>query len=142
MIIYFKCSGFRKERLLMARIKNVEAFCSFCNGVKKMELAGEVLGTDKTNKYWAKCKKCKQTMIIDITEDVKETKPSLEGIENENCTVYSPDKSFSIGESIYHKNWDDFGKVISKEILSNGHSSIAVSFQKSGLKKLIESLTI
>ncbi|MCL5028696.1 MAG: hypothetical protein M1480_06710 [Bacteroidetes bacterium] len=107
-----------------------------------MELAGEVLGTDKTNKYWAKCKKCKQTMVIDLTEDVKETKPSLEGIENENCTVYSPDKSFTVGESIYHKNWDDFGKVISKEILSNGHSSIAVSFQKSGLKKLIESLTL
>jgi hypothetical protein len=81
-------------------------------------------------------------MIIDMNEDVKVTKPSLEGIENEDCTVYSPEKSFSVGESIYHKNWDDFGKVVSKDVLSSGQKSIAVEFQKSGLKKLIESLTI
>jgi hypothetical protein len=126
----------------MARIKNIEAFCPNCAGLKKMELAGEVLGIESQNKYWAKCKKCKQTMIIDMAVDVKEMKPSLEGIENEECTVYAPSKSYSVGESIYHKNWDDFGKVVSKEILSSGQKSIAVEFQKSGLKKLIESLTI
>jgi len=48
--------------------------------------------------------------------------------------------SFEIGESIYHENWDDFGRVVSKETLSNGKRSISVEFQKSGLKKLIESL--
>jgi hypothetical protein len=105
-----------------------------------MELTGEVLGNEQENKRWAKCKKCKQTMIIDLVEDVKETKPSLEGIENEDCTVYSPKKSFEVGESIYHENWDDFGKVVAKEVMSNGQQSIAVEFQKSGLKKLIESL--
>jgi hypothetical protein len=126
----------------MARIKNVEAFCSICNTVTKMELAGEVSGTEPENKRWAKCKKCKQTMIINVAEDIKVSKPSLEGIENENCTVYSPAKSFSVGESIYHENWNDFGKVVSKEVLSNGKSSIAVEFQKSGLRKLIESFNI
>lgn len=126
----------------MARVKNVEAFCGICNTVRKMELLGEVsLGEDSENKRWAKCKKCKQTMMIDLTEDVKETKPSLEGIENEDCTVYAPTKSFTVGESIYHQNWDDFGKVVSKEVLSNGQSSITVEFQKSGNKKLIESIS-
>ncbi len=126
----------------MARVKNVEAFCGICNTVRKMELLGEVsLGEDSENKRWAKCKKCKQTMMIDLTEDVKETKPSLEGIENEDCTVYAPTKSFAVGESIYHQNWDDFGKVVSKEVLSNGQSSITVEFQKSGHKKLIESIS-
>ena len=125
----------------MARIKNIEAYCSVCNSIRKMELAGEVIGGEDENKRWAKCKKCKQTMIIDLTQDVKENKPSLDGIENEDCTVYSPKKSFEVGESIYHQNWDDFGKVVSKEVLANGQRSIAVEFQKSGLKKLIESLT-
>ena len=125
----------------MARVKNVEAFCNICNAMRKMELVGEVSLNDNENKRWAKCKKCKQTMVIDLSEDVRETKPSLEGIENEDCTVYSPTKSFTIGESIYHQNWDDFGKVVSKEVLSNGHSSITVEFQKSGNKKLIESIT-
>jgi hypothetical protein len=128
--------------MIMARIKNVEVFCPNCGTVKKMELTGEAHGTDSENKFWAKCKKCKQTMIINMTEDVKDAKISLDGIENENCTVYSPEKSFSVGESIYHRNWDDFGKVISKERLSSGQSSIAVEFQKLGLKKLIESFII
>lgn len=124
----------------MARVKNIEAFCSFCNTTTKMELASEVTGRNEENKRWAKCKKCKQMMIIDLSEDIKETKPSLEGIENEDCTVYSPKKSYNVGESIYHQNWDDFGKVVSKEVLSNGQKSISVEFQKSGYKKLIESL--
>lgn len=126
----------------MARVKNVEAYCPNCNSVRKMELTGDVNGADEETKKWAKCKKCKQTMIIDIAEDIKETKVSLDGIENEDCTEYSPQKSYSVGESIYHKNWDDFGKVVSKEVMSNGQSAISVEFQKSGLKKLIESLTI
>ena len=128
----------------MARIKNIEAFCSVCNGMRKMELSGESpsISGESNNKHWAKCKKCKQTMLIDMKEDVKETKVSLEGIENQDCTVYAPQKSFTIGEAIYHKNWDDFGKVVSKNIMSSGQKSIAVEFQKSGHKKLIEALNI
>jgi len=87
-----------------------------------------------------KCKKCKQTMIIDLVGDVKVTKVSLEGIEEEECTSYSPTKTFSIGEAIFHEGWNDFGKVLSKEKMSNGQNSISVEFQKSGFKKLIESL--
>ncbi|GAB4299223.1 MAG: hypothetical protein Kow0098_25420 [Ignavibacteriaceae bacterium] len=123
----------------MARVKNIEAFCGICNSVTKMEITGEVVSEE--DKRWAKCKKCKQTMMINLKADVKETKPSLEGIENEDCTVYSPKKSYQIGESIYHENWNDFGKVVSKEVLANGQHSISVEFQKSGQKKLIESLT-
>ncbi len=126
----------------MARIKNIEAFCPVCNGMKKMELTGDLVVDESNSKQWAKCKKCKQTMLIDLNQDVKETKVSLEGIENQDCTVYSPQKSFSIGEAIYHKNWDDFGKVVSKSILSNGQKSISVEFQKSGHKNLIESFNI
>ncbi|HSP88755.1 MAG TPA: hypothetical protein VLN45_11515 [Ignavibacteriaceae bacterium] len=122
----------------MARIKNVEAYCSFCNALRKMELAGEITGSE--NKRWAKCKKCKHTMIIDLIEDVKATKVSLEGIENDECVTYAPQKSFEVGQSIYHTNWDDFGKVVGKDVLSNGQKSITVEFQKSGHKKLIESL--
>jgi hypothetical protein len=121
----------------MAKVKNVEAFCSFCSGVRKMELTGEVASDG--NKRWAKCKKCKQTMIINIAEDVVSQKVSLEGIENETCTTYSPIKSFSVGETIFHENWNDFGKVVAKEVLSNGQKSISVEFQNSGNKKLIES---
>ena len=126
----------------MARIKNIEAFCAVCNGVRKMELTGDLSVNETNTKQWAKCKKCKQTMLIDLAQNAKETKISLEGIENQDCTLYSPQKSFNIGEAIYHKNWDDFGKVVSKNILSNGQKSIVVEFQKSGHKNLVESFNI
>jgi hypothetical protein len=79
-------------------------------------------------------------MIVDISDILKSNSATLEGIENEECKKYSPLSTFEIGETIYHENWDDFGRVVSKETLSNGKSSISVDFQKSGLKKLIESI--
>jgi hypothetical protein len=121
----------------MAKVKNVEAFCSICNTVRKMELTGDIAGD--ANKRWAKCKKCKQTMIINLSSDVVSQKVSLEGIENENCVTYSPANTYEIGQTIFHQNWDDFGKVVAKEILSNGQKSISVDFQKHGNKKLVES---
>jgi hypothetical protein len=124
----------------MARIKNIEAFCSSCGTVQKMEITGSVTGEESEFKKWAKCKSCKQVMIVDISDILKSNNATLDGIENEDCKKYSPQSSYEIGESIYHENWDDFGRVVSKETLSNGKRSISVEFQKSGLKKLIESL--
>ena len=123
----------------MARIKNIEAFCNFCNAVTKMEISGDISPNEDENKRWAKCKKCKHKTIIDLKTDAKAKKVSLDGIENEECVTYSPDKTFDIGQSIYHQGWDDFGKIVSKKILSDGKSCINVEFQKSGSKNLIES---
>jgi len=124
----------------MARIKNIEAYCNSCGTVQKMEITSSVTGEESEFKKWAKCKSCKQVMIVDISDIIKNATATLEGIENEECKKYSPLNTFEIGETIYHENWDDFGRVLSKETLSNGKSSISVDFQKSGLKKLIESL--
>ena len=130
------CNNFE----FMARLKNIEAFCNSCNSVQKMELGSDVSGKEAGTWKWAKCKKCKHTMVIDVSSNILSSKVSLDGIENEDSTVYSPSKSYKVGEPIYHKDWDDFGRVVSKETLSTGQKSIAVEFQKSGLKKLIESL--
>jgi len=123
----------------MARIKNVESFCSFCGVVTKMEISADYPGSD--TKKWVRCKKCKQKMVVEFIEELKEPK-TLEGIENEEFTVYAPSKSFHVGESIYHQSWDDYGRVTSKVLLSDGRSSITVDFQKNGPKKLIESIVI
>ncbi len=126
----------------MAKIKNIEAYCSFCNTIVKMELTGGVTASGDENKRWAKCKKCKQTSVVDISVDVLEKKPSVEGIENdENCIHYEPSKTYKVGNVIFHKGWNDFGKIVGKEILANGFSSISVEFQKLGNKKLLESIT-
>lgn len=105
-----------------------------------MELGVELAETEGKRRSWATCKRCKQTMIIDLSQVENLKKATLEGIENSDVTVYSPEKSYKVGEAIFHSNWDDFGRVIGKEILSDGKKSITVEFQKAGIKKLIESL--
>jgi hypothetical protein len=124
----------------MARIKNIESFCSFCGTVTKMEISGDYPGNDQ--KKWVRCKKCKQKLVIDIADVPKEQKPVLEGIEHGEFTVYSPTKSFVVGEPIYHQSFDDYGRVTAKENLNDGRSAITVEFQKSGQKRLIESVNI
>ncbi|MGE5430634.1 MAG: hypothetical protein ACM3QX_06155 [Syntrophomonadaceae bacterium] len=124
----------------MARVKNIEAFCNVCNSVTKMELAGDAKVFDLQNKKWAKCKKCKQMIIIDPIESTKAEKLTADNIEIENCSEYSPKKSYTVGESIYHSAWDDYGRVVAKEITSSGQNTINVEFQKLGHKKLIESI--
>ncbi|MGE5401396.1 MAG: hypothetical protein ACM3S2_13420 [Ignavibacteriales bacterium] len=124
----------------MARVKNIEAFCNVCNSVTKMEIAGDAKVFDLQNKKWAKCKKCKQMIIIDPSESMKVEKVTADNIETGSCSEYSPKKTYEVGEAIYHSAWDDYGRVVAKEITSSGQNTIKVEFQKLGHKKLIESI--
>jgi len=123
------------EGFLMARIKNIEAFCTVCGNVTKMELGGDIPVFGNVNKRWAKCKKCRQKVVVDYNSAPTEKEIDLE-VDSENFSEYSPQRTYVLGESIYHKGWDDYGKVIGKV-----RNSITVEFQKIGQKKLIESVT-
>lgn len=124
----------------MAKVKNVQTFCSYCGAERTIELVKGAFSDDAETKQWGKCKKCKQMIMIDITQ-IQLADGSSKNMETENAVEYSPKNSFEIGAAIYHKSWDDFGLVTGKEILSNGQKSITVDFQKSGIKKLIVSIT-
>ena len=125
----------------MAKAKNVEAFCSYCGTERTLELVKIAFEGESETKKWGKCKKCKQMTMIDLSQ-IQMLDSNSKNMETDNAVEYSPEKSFEIGAAIYHKGWDDFGLVTAKEIVSNGQKSITVDFQKSGIKKLIESISI
>lgn len=125
----------------MAKTKIIEAACNFCGNVTKMELTGESGDHFQENTVWAKCRKCKQTMLVDLDNPGKEEVPTVEDIDSADSRQYSPKESYKIGESIYHKGFDDFGIIKSKAILGNGKDSISVEFQNVGLKRLITTQT-
>jgi hypothetical protein len=58
----------------------------------------------------------------------------------EQCTPYSKQRTFAIGEQIYHSDLDDMGRVIRKDKMSNGVHSIIVAFEKLGERKLLENI--
>jgi hypothetical protein len=56
------------------------------------------------------------------------------------ATPYNPQECFEIGQSIFHSEWDDVGRVVSKMKTSDGCHAIVVAFEKGGQRRLIENL--
>jgi len=107
----------------------------------KMEMVGEM----ETGKVWFRCTRCRHSSLVNLAElkrtESGSTKPvDLSNISIDECTQYSPDKTYAVGEAIYHEEWKDIGRVTAKETISNGGRAIVVVFEKSGERKLIENL--
>lgn len=123
----------------MSKAKYVTQQCTACGKETKMEIIGAVVGAE--NKVWYRCTRCHHSMMIDtISQQTKSD--NVIKINREECVDYSPEKVFDIGSAIYHMDWDDVGKVKSKEKTSSGGNAIWVEFEKNGVKKLIENLQL
>jgi hypothetical protein len=105
----------------------------------------EMMGEREPGKLWCRCTRCRHSSLLNIDElklqESKRKKPEdISGISVDKCTQYSPDKTYSVGEAIYHKIWQEVGKVTAKARISNGGQAIVVLFEKSGERKLVENL--
>ena len=116
----------------MARTKYSERFCAYCNKETRMEIVGAMEGIQ--DKTWFRCTRCHHKALLDAV-DATESKP-----DQAHATVYTPLQSFRIGEAIFHQEWNDVGKVMSKTKTSDGSQAIMVSFEKTGHRRLIENL--
>lgn len=123
----------------MSKAKYVTQQCTACGKETKMEIIGAVVGSE--SKIWFRCTRCHHSMMIDSIPQVKKTDNVIK-ITREECVDYSPEKVFDVGSAIYHMDWDDVGKVKSKEKTSSGGNAIWVEFEKNGVKKLIENLQL
>lgn len=120
----------------MARTKYSERICGYCNKATRMELVGEMEGMQ--NRAWFRCTRCHHSSLIDL-------KAQSDGLEMNKldattATPYNPLQSFTVGQAIFHTEWNDVGKVISKMKTSDGGQAIMVSFLKQGQRRLIENL--
>ena len=120
----------------MARTKYSERFCSYCNKTTKMELGGEMAGLE--NRAWFRCTRCHHTTLILLKPQTDQAAAAT--LDATTATTYSPLQSFKIGESIFHTEWNDVGKVLQKMKTSDGSQAILVSFEKGGQRRLIENL--
>jgi hypothetical protein len=123
----------------MSKTKYVTQLCTACGKETKMEIIGAVVGSE--NKVWYRCTRCHHSMMIDTITDQK-VKDNVIKINRGECIDYTPEKIYDVGSSIYHTDWDDMGKVKSKEKTSSGRNAIWVQFEKNGIKKLIENLQL
>jgi len=116
----------------MARTKYSEHFCGYCNRDARMEFVGPMEGV--AGKAWYRCTRCHHTSLL-ITDDSAQKNAQLDPL---SATPYKPCECFSIGEAIFHREWNDVGKVLAKTKTSDGSQAILVSFSKLGQRRLIE----
>ena len=101
-----------------------------------------ILKEPEDNKGWFQCSKCRHSMCIDLSDIVDDKKESKEIPERENCIIYAPSREYKIGDGILHIEWDDTGRVESKEFTTDGISVLVVKFKNGGTKKLVEKLDV
>jgi hypothetical protein len=122
----------------MARGKNLSHYCSHCERVAKMELVGAV--ENQPDKAWYRCTRCRHAVLLDLAELKRNDEATKKKLEKSDCSAYNPHDSYKVGQAIFHTEWDDVGKIISKERTSGGASAIVVSFEKLGERRLLESV--
>jgi hypothetical protein len=127
----------------MARTKFMMHDCAYCHRQTKMERIGEMpssAGENEPLKVWYRCTRCKHSALITMSTPSKDKAEAGLKIDRNSCTEYTKDKIFSVGQNIYHSDWDDVGTVTKKDKMSNGIHSIVVAFEKNGERKLIENV--
>ena len=122
----------------MAKGKNILYHCAHCDRVTKMEMIGAV--ENQPEKTWYRCTRCRHASLIDLEALKQAQVDSKKKLERADCAEYRPEKTYTVGDSIFHSELGDIGKIISKERTSGGARAIVVSFEKLGEKRLLESV--
>lgn len=127
--------------------------CGDCTRTARKEIVGEArshltpdtpVAVDgeaeepRNENLWVRCTKCHNTMLVNLAAMLEEKPKTHTNLTAAECTPYQPTKVFALGEAVYHKDWDDIGTVIGKEVTASGRNAIIVSFDKSGERKLLE----
>ena len=122
----------------MARGKSITRYCNHCERATKMEMVGTV--ENQPEKTWYRCTRCRHSTLVDVNEYKREQEESKKKVDRADCAEYKPENTYTVGQAIFHSEWDDMGKIISKERTSGGERAIVVSFEKLGERKLLESV--
>lgn len=123
----------------MAKGKNILHHCAHCERTTKMEMIGAV--EEHPERMWYRCTRCRHATLVDQDALKQSQVDAKKKIEKASCTEYKPANTYSVGDAIFHTEWDDMGKIISKERTSGGARAIVVSFEKLGERRLLESVT-
>ena len=122
----------------MARSKSIMHHCGHCNRETKMEMVGSV--EENPERMWYRCTRCRHASLLDVAAWKKSQEDAKKKVEKSECMEYRPTLTYSVGQAIFHSALDDMGRIVSKERTSDGAHAIVVSFEKSGERRLLESV--
>ena len=109
----------------MAKGKYVLHHCGHCERVTKMEMIGS--SETQPERTWYRCTRCRHAALVNVEDMKKALEDSRKKLTREECSEYHPENTYLVGQPIFHTEWDDIGKIISKERTSRGESEIKMS---------------
>ncbi len=132
-----------------AESEKIEQYCSVC-GKKFLMPVVEVAEGNKV--LWLKCPGCagvlphmldneslqEEEEVRDEQED-EEEELAIEDIDTDRARQYDQSESYEVGDIIYHRSWNDYGKVMEKQTLPGNRHTILVHFVNQGKIRLVES---
>ena len=139
----------RKDKGTTTASKTIEQYCSVCKETFEMPVVDE---PDDHDVVWLKCPGCagflpymtdqsKYGEVSDGEDGVETDDLALEDIDIESAREYIEKNEYEIGEVIYHRSWNDYGKVIAKEELPGKRKTIHVLFVNQGKIRLLEGVS-
>jgi hypothetical protein len=102
----------------------------------------ELIGATETqpDKSWYRCTRCRHATLVNAEDLRREEQESRKKVDRADAAEYRPEETYRVGQAIFHTEWDDVGKIISKERTSGGARAIVVSFERLGERRLLESV--
>ncbi len=140
----------RKDGSTTTKIKTIEQYCSVCKETYEMPIVDE---PDDHDVVWLKCPGCAGFLpyMTDQSKNIDESGAeeeggeagdlALEDIDIETAKEYVEKNVYEVGELIYHRSWNDYGKVVAKEELPGNRKTIHVLFVNQGKIRLLEGVT-
>ena len=122
----------------MAKGKYIMHHCAHCDRDARMEMIGST--EQQPDRSWYRCTRCRHVSLLNFTVLHRELEDAKKKLDRADAAEYAPEKTYRVGEAIFHTDWDDLGKIISKERTSGGGSAIVVSFEKLGERRLLENV--
>jgi hypothetical protein len=140
------------QRKLKSRKEDARTVAQYCSVCKKTFDMPVVEEADNQEVIWLKCPGCNGYLPHMLNQDEieggdegdgdagAETRAdiAIEDLYTENAREYSEADRYEVGEVIYHRSWNDYGKVIAKETLPGNRKTIVVHFVNQGKIKLLE----
>jgi hypothetical protein len=139
----------RKVKSKKASDRTVEQYCSVCKKTFQMPVVEEGENLDV---IWLNCPGCRgylphmvdHAQIDDSDENEREEGEktaedlSIEDLYTDSAREYRETDEYQVGDVLYHRSWNDYGKVVSKETLSGNRKTIVVHFVNQGKTRLLE----
>lgn len=128
--------------------RTIRQYCSVCKATLDMAVVDTVQDHEVT---WLKCPRCNGILPHMISrEEPREVETPVEAVveaptgipetERGGARDYDPSLTFEVGEIVYHRSLNRYGRVAEKTVLPGKRAAIRVQFEDNESMTLREGL--